>query len=571
MRFLTPVIRMGASLAFAVSLALPSAAALAANRVVQTRGADASVDYASLVKFGPWDDRNYALTEADLAFLSEDEASAKDPVPAFFRVELRRGNPGLQKTGPAQYPRSALQRFEIKYHGYLINGRIYRDLKVDASGNFEVILEEGISEKSYAKSLLATENRVSGPAHGGAETAIAINPTNTTLVVAGSNGPGGGQKMWRSSDSGSTWTQTAELTGSGICCDPTVAWSGDGVTAYSATLGNGVYVYRSTDNGANWSAPVIVPTTDNNVDKEYLHVDTENTSPNYENVYICWHLNNVQKFSRSVDRGVTFSSPVTFSSAPSGIGCDLTSDSAGNVYFFYPATNLKKIELLKSTDGGVTFAAPVQVSSTQGSFDFPIPSMPARHAFIYNSADVDLSNSAYRNSIYVAYTDSTAPTTNTAANNHARIQVAYSRDGGATWQVRTPHATADSNTVDRFHPWMKVDNNGRVHVVFYDTTNSADRTGVDYFYSYSDNGGDDWSPPTRLTSINMPKPTSSFEWGDYNGMDMVLTQALGIYTDNRDEGDGAGISRDAYAVGDFAVTGAISDVIFVNGFDPTPP
>ena len=65
----------------------------------------------------------------------------------------------------------------------------------------------------------------------------------------------------------------------------------------------------------------------------------------------------------------------------------------------------------------------------------------------------------------------------------------------------------------------------------------------------------------------MPKPTNSFEWGDYNGMDMILSQALGIYTDNRDEGDGSGISRDAYAVGDFAVTGGISDVIFADGFD----
>lgn len=544
---------------------------LAANKVIQSRGVDTNVDYASLVKIGPWDDRNYALTQADIAVLSADEASAKDPVPAFFRIELRRGNPGLHKSGPAQYPRSALQRFENKYHGYLINGRIYRDLKIDANGNFEVILEEGISEKNYAKSLLATENRVSGPAHGGAETAIAINPTNTTLVVAGSNGPGGGQKMWQSSDSGSSWTQTAALTGSAICCDPTVAWSGDGATVYSATLGNGVYVYRSTDNGANWSAPVIVPTTDGSVDKEYLHVDTHATSPNYENVYICWHLNNIQKFSRSLDRGVTFSSPVTFSSAPTGIGCDLTSDRGGNVYYFYPAYNAQTIALLKSTDGGVTFAAPVTVSNTQGSFDFPIPTMPTRHAFIYTSADVDLSNGKYHDSIYVAYTDSTAATTNTAANNHARIQVAYSRDGGASWQVRTPHATADANSVDRFHPWMKVDNNGRVHVVFYDTTNSADRTGVDYFYSYSDDGGDAWSSPTRLTSINMPKPTSSFEWGDYNGMDMVLTQALGIYTDNRDEGDGSGISRDAYAVGDFAVTGAISDVIFANGFDPALP
>jgi Neuraminidase (sialidase) len=231
-------------------------------------------------------------------------------------------------------------------------------------------------------------------------------------------------------------------------------------------------------------------------------------------------------------------------------------------------TSAKTITLLKSTDGGVTFEPPVVVANTADGYDFAIPAMPVRRAFIYVSADVDLSNSPYRDSIYVAYTDNTGPESGTVANNHGRIQVAYSRDAGATWTVRTPHPTADANTVDRFHPWMKVDNNGRVHVVFYDTTNSPDRTGVDYYYSYSDNGGDGWSAPTRLTSINMPKPSGSFEWGDYNGMDMILTQALGIYTDNRDEGDGSGVSRDAYAVGDFAITGAVSENIFTDGFDP---
>ena len=550
-------------------LAAIHASAFAANRVVQSRGADPNLDYASLVAVGPWDDRNYSLKLADIAVLSDDETSARDPVPAFFRVELRRANPGLQTSGPAQYPRSALQRFLIKHHGYLINGRLYHDLKLDAEGNYEVILKDGVTENQYAKSVLATEIRVSGPAHGAAETAIAINPANTTLVVAGSNGPSGGQKMWYSSDSGASWTQSAPLTGSGICCDPTVAWAGDGSIAYSATLGNGVYVYRSLDNGATWSAPVIVPTTDGNVDKEYLHVDTEPTSPYYENVYVCWHLNNVQKFSRSIDSGVSFQTPVTFgsSSTDRGIGCDVTTDSSGNIYYLYPVTSARTISLLKSSDGGVTFAPRSTVTSTQGSFDFPIPAMPIRRAFIYVSADVDLSDSAYRDTIYVAYTDTTGPESATPANNHSRIQVAYSRDGGATWQVRTPHSTTDANTVDRFHPWMKVDDNGRVHVVFYDTINNAERTGVDYYYSYSENGGDGWSTPTRLTSINMPKPTNSFEWGDYNGMDMILSQALGIYTDNRDEGDGSGISRDAYAVGDFAVTGGISDVIFADGFD----
>ena len=115
--------------------ASPRAALFAANVIDPARGVDRQVDYAALGRIGPWDDRNYELSAADVALLSPDELSARDPVPAFFRVELRRGNPELPKSGKSQYPRSALQRFERKYLGYLINGRIYRDLRVADDGS----------------------------------------------------------------------------------------------------------------------------------------------------------------------------------------------------------------------------------------------------------------------------------------------------------------------------------------------------------------------------------------------------------------------------------------------------
>jgi hypothetical protein len=83
----------------------------------QSRGVDQRVDYRSLTKFGPWDDRNYALTAEDLEFLSPDEADLHDPIPAFFRVELRKEMPNLRRSGPAQYPRSAVPLFQLRYGG----------------------------------------------------------------------------------------------------------------------------------------------------------------------------------------------------------------------------------------------------------------------------------------------------------------------------------------------------------------------------------------------------------------------------------------------------------------------
>jgi Neuraminidase (sialidase) len=177
------------------------------------------------------------------------------------------------------------------------------------------------------------------------------------------------------------------------------------------------------------------------------------------------------------------------------------------------------------------------VANTQDGYDFNIPAMETRRAFIYASADADVSSSAFANSIYVAWTDTTAAESGTAANNHGRIQVAYSRDGGATWTIRTPHETADANTVDRFHPWLGVGPDGKVYVMFYDTRRSATRVGVDVFYSVSSDGGNTWATPTRVTSVLSPQIDTGFEWGDYNGLDIVGNQLITIFTDNRNEGE----------------------------------
>lgn len=88
-----------------------------AVKIIQSRGADQQVDYASLTKYGPWDDRNYALTADDIKLLAPNEHELHDPIPAFFRVELRKEMPDMRRSGPAQYPRSAVPLFENRYGG----------------------------------------------------------------------------------------------------------------------------------------------------------------------------------------------------------------------------------------------------------------------------------------------------------------------------------------------------------------------------------------------------------------------------------------------------------------------
>jgi subtilisin-like proprotein convertase family protein len=529
-------------------------------RIEAAKGIDNRVDYASLVQIGPWDDRNYSLTREDLALLAPNEREQLDPIPAFFRVELRRNSPGIPRTGEPQYPRSALQIFFLRHGGFLIDGFLYQRA-IRSNGAFVVLKDQKPRSLAEWEALALTGDvRVTSP-NGGAESAVKIHPLDGNKVIGGANGPGSGQKMFYSTNGGTVWTSSAALPLGSTCCDPAVDWSSDGTKAYTATLGGcgslcNVWVYRSGDGGATWNdLETVTPgdprrelTAANTSDKEYIHVDKFGTSPRRDNVYLCWHDNNTLKFSRSTDFGNTWSAALTMSSGTtqSGIGCDLVTDKNGNVYYVWPATNGKTILSRKSTDGGASFAAAVTVANTQDGYDFAIPAMETRRAFMYASADADLSSGPFANRVYVAWTDTTAPESTTAANNHARIQVAFS-DNGTTWTVRTPHETADANTVDRFHPWVGVSPDGTVHVMYYDTRQNAARTSVDMYYSKSTDGGNTWSAPVRATSATSPHIEDTFQWGDYNGLDADATGAIGIFTDNRNESSGSTDSVDVYA------------------------
>ncbi len=559
--------------------ALSAAEGTRVNVVIeQGRGVDASLDYKSLLNFGPWDDRNYVLTRADLAVLGPKESSITDPIPAFFRVAMRKANPGMPRDSATPYPLSALNAFLMVHYGYQYNGKLYHRITREDSGSF--VLFDGPSEEGEEEPqrFLGGEVKVSSPA-GAAETAIAINPVNTNLLVAGSNGPNPAgdttirQKMWFSSDAGATWTRSQALSttaGGNVCCDPTVSWSTDGTKAYGSALincgasGCGIRVYRSDDNGNVWgdtdvgtTAPPPVDIVATGSDKQFIHVDGSVASLHRDVVHLCWHESNVNQYARSTDFGVSFSPKIPIDNTGRGVGCDLTSDRAGNVFYFYPgldsgaAPTQKRIRFAKSTDGGLTFPTVGNAAVTNDSFNYALPSMETRKVAKIVQADADISSGPLSNSVYVIWPDITAVESTTAANNHSQVRVAYTRDGGATWQTSVPHPVDDVSTVDRYQPSIKVDDLGRVHVIFYDTRHSINRNGVDVYYNISYDGAVTWGTARRVTTVTSDNINDSFEFGDYSHMDGVLDQIVTIFTDNRSEAGGP-VDKDAYAAGSFA-------------------
>ncbi len=569
-RVTTPCITISAILLPLILWAGPAGS----QTIVPSRGADSRVDYQVLTRYGPWDDRNYGLTQEDLAWLAPGEDQLPAAIPAFYRVHLRKTRPGMRRSGALQYARSVVPKYLIEYGGYLVEGKLYRQVRREG-GRFVLSLADGVDHKTFGtRKLLDGEARVTSP-EGNAESAIAISPADPSLVIAGSNGLSK-QDMHYSADGGETWAE-ATLPLGDSCCDPSVSWSSDGQYAYAITLGFGPgepnFFYRSADNGETWGDLANAPggggdprrEFGNVTDKCYLHIDVHATSPHKDNVYATWHENNVMQFGRSTDLGNTWST-LSFSSVSDqlGIGSDITTDRAGNVYYFWPADS-RKIWLRKSTDGGASFEPAIEVASTEASYDFPLPSVETNRAWVYVSVDSDRGDGPYGGSVYAAWTDSTAATTGSPANNHGRIQVARSRDGGATWAFATPHETADANDVDRWNQWLAVAPGGTVYVIFYDTRRDPSRTSVDLFYSASTDGAETFSPPVRLTSQISPNIADGFEFGDYNGLDVAISDLIASFTDNRAEGGGAGgDSGDVYAVG---VAGESSAEIFGDGFE----
>ena len=551
------------------------------HTVDPNRGVDASVNYQSLQGYAPWDDRNYLLTSSDLALLAPNESELISPVPVFFRVMYRQENPQMDRTGPVQYPRALLNYYRMRFSGYLIDGEIFHDLSYSAEDGYQISLSAGSTPLAMLEGAIrALENnvQVNGPGSA-AESAIIYQPGNDDIVIAGMNGSG--QDMYFSTDNGASWTESPPLTGA-TCCDPAMDWSSDNSFAYVVTLGgNDVWFYRSDNNGQTWDSlldttpgddrrELAGPTPNTLDDKEYIHVDRTPGSPFIDNIYVTWHQSNIMQVAVSSDFGNTFTI-TSFPGEQRGIGSDITTDAQGNVYHFWPAFNERTIRMNTSSDGGLTWSASSVPSTTNAAFDWPLPSIESRRAFLYVAADTDLTGGPFDGRMYISWTDTTATESeNNPALNHSIIRVAFSDDQGQTWTESIPHSTDDVLEVDRWHQWLKVGPDGSVHVAFYDTRAFPDRSGVDFYSSRSVDGGVTWSDPVRLTDVSSSNLPGNFEFGDYNGLDIGDNGGIGIFTDSRDETGGSGVSADIY-VAPVIIENLLPEVFFIDGFESPDP
>lgn len=408
------------------------------------------------------------------------------------------------------------------------------------------------------RTTVGTNVRISGlQTSPRSESDIRINFLNPNQVIAASNAivSGGHQAQFYSSNGGLTWGQTTlPFTGSdAFHSDPTVDWRSDG-SAWSTTIGINaagsqlrMRSYKSTTAGASWTFDSTFSGTQTSADKQLMWIDHSSTSPFKDSIYACWHNGNPAYVNHRTATGA-WGTPLTVSGAETtgtAIGCDIKSNSAGDVFVFWPTTTNRRIIVRKSTNNAVSFSAAVIVRTMFDAYDIGIPAMANRRALIYTSGG------AYRNgatnNVYVAWTDLTGaagctsaanePGTNAASTCKTRIWFSRSTDGGTTWSAAAM-INNQAGLNDQFNQALAVDEStGRIAIIYYDTVGDATRKKTNVYYQTSSNGGSTWSAATQVTSVQTNETVAGADlgnqYGDYNSLSGWASKFLPSWTDRR--------------------------------------
>jgi hypothetical protein len=442
------------------------------------------------------------------------------------------------------------------------------------------------------------------------EPTVAVDPRNTDVVVAGAIdrciGAATEHSAWAgfylSTDDGATWqdslvpgydgdTSPAGLAspahGSVACGDPTLSFDAGGQVLFAFGCGrpgqNGsLFVAGYQEDGSQYARTVLVdagtpgpPFTGATPDKPNLVVD-QTTGPGSGNVYVAWTRVHTLHggewtilFSRSTDRGATFSSPQIVAAGAGAaasfgrfnISTDMAVGPDGTVYLVWQS-NISpgvptSVFLARSTDYGRSFGKS-QVVATIAPFvssqfsGFPSDSdVDSRACGLLFPCPSGLTFARFASNPSVA-ADATGVHVVWSAergDGQAKIFVRNSPDG---LSFPTPPQQLDAVPVG--HQWFPdlASADGILRVVFYDSRidpayspslppgdtadglNSGDV--VDAWTASSTDGGRTWSEE-RISDVSFNPnwntgPVPFF--GDYIYLSAVSGRAWAVWTDARD-------------------------------------
>ncbi len=356
------------------------------------------------------------------------------------------------------------------------------------------------------------------------EPSIIMDPKNPDHLVAGSNIT----NFYYSDDGGLTWNESSMSSQYGVYGDPCVIVD---------TAGDFYYFHLANPPSGDWLDRMVVQKYDfdshswivdsyfglnsqKDQDKEWAVVDSATNT-----IYATWtqfdyygsssstDYSNIM-FSKSTDGGVTWTNAKRINET-SGDCLDSDNTVEGAVPAVGPGGELYVawagplgIMFDRSLDGGETWLDnDIFVADQPGGWDYNIPGIWRCNGLPVTCCDI--SNSQYRGTIYVNWTDQRN------GQNDTDVWIAKSTDGGNTWSEPV-RVNDDPPGKQQFLSWMTVDNaTGDVYVVFYDRRNYNDNN-TDVYIARSVDGGETFQ--NFMVSETPFLPSSSVFFGDYTNI-----------------------------------------------------
>jgi len=354
-----------------------------------------------------------------------------------------------------------------------------------------------------------------------------------------------------------------------------------GLDLYPGDGPSGISVYKSTDGGMTWSDPVwaIQEQPAYFEDKQWFGMD-QTGGPGDGNIYCAW-----DRFSSnysytgifcvtSTDGGLSFGDPVSVSAYATYYvqWPTVTSGNDGTVFIAWYDNRLpRRISMATSTDFGQSFNPEFTVTeldSASSDLNGGIRSFPFA-AMSYDYFD----DSPYQGSLHIFYSD---------GGYDWDIWAIKSTDNGVSWsdKIRVNDDT-QYNGADQFHPWISIDNDGVIHVCFFDRRDDADNNLLyNLYYTRSYDGGETWEVNHRISTVSSDPANANLAGllGEYIGLSAWNGEVQMVWTDVRDFNQDVYSARisSSFIIGDINNNDKLStaDVTFLvnyyRGINPVP-
>jgi hypothetical protein len=362
-------------------------------------------------------------------------------------------------------------------------------LKLSLAAALALALAFGVSAAQAAR--VQNVVNITHDDNGDNELDIAINPTNSSNMVAGWNDYGVGNSCgvgW-TTDGGKTW-QTDWLRGMTPAGgnptydygagDPSVGFLDDGTAvftcnAWSTTKPTAIFVTTSKDGGATWAAPQKVASADTkagNLDHPMMTID------HYSNraliAYTGWSGHQANSYALVSD------STATRWSGPYRIAADYKSN----------APDVFDVSLAGASDGTIYATSGIWQHVQEWSEQAVVVSQlrPGETAFTRSvkvrdlvPAPMTLPGEGWRTSMQASIgVDANGVVyelTGDYVTGYLHMYLAKSTDHGASFPTQLQ---LTSGSHDEVMPWMSVTPGGRVDTTFYDYDESTGLMDVDY-------------------------------------------------------------------------------------------